>query len=153
MYTCDDAATSSFFYGGHQIKKLKELDSTPTKQHHSLDPQENLYETSQVTLYGINYAVGDVVLVNDCVFPIDSIFGRILTIIVQHNIILLRLQLLQVIHYKQKLCIYELRLLDCSITKNIYNLKHIWPARVVKISESLFASLFPYGRSYLTSSQ
>ena len=113
MYTCDNAATSSFFYSGHQIKELKELDSTVAKQHHSLDPQQNLYETSQVTLFGINYAVEDVVLINDCVFPIDPVFGGILTIIVQHNIILLRLHLLQVIHYKQKLCIYELRLLNC----------------------------------------
>ena len=107
MYACDNAATPSFLYSGHQIRKLKQLDSTAAKQHHSLDPQQNLYETSQVTLYGINYAVGDVVLINDCVFPIDPVFGRILIIILQHSIILLRLQLLQFIHYKQKLCIYE----------------------------------------------
>ncbi|CAF3080944.1 unnamed protein product, partial [Rotaria sp. Silwood2] len=103
MYTCYNAATSSFLYSGHQIKKIKELDNSAAKQHDSLDPKKNLYESSQVTLFGITYAVGDVVLINDCVFPVDPVFGTILTIIIQDKIILLRLQLLQVILFKQQL--------------------------------------------------
>lgn len=150
MYTCSNVNTSSFLYSGHQIKKIKELDSSAAKQHHLLDQNKALYETSRVTLFGITYAVGDAVLINDCVFPSDHVFGKILTIIIQDKIILLRLQLMQVIMFKQQLCVYELRLLDVSVTKNIYELKHVWPLRLLKVSGSLFASLFPYGRSYLT---
>ncbi|CAF1152684.1 unnamed protein product [Rotaria sordida] len=124
MYTCYNANTSSFLYSGHQIKKIKELDSTAAKQHHLLDPYKNLYETNQVTLLGITYTIGDGVLINDCVFPSNPVFGKILTIIVQDEIILFRLQLMQVIMFKQQLCLYELRLLDYSVTKNIYELKH-----------------------------
>ncbi|CAF1388129.1 unnamed protein product, partial [Rotaria sordida] len=124
MYTCYNANTSSFLYSGHQIKKIKELDSTAAKQHHLLDPYKNLYETNQVTLLGITYTIGDGVLINDCVFPSNPVFGKILTIIVQDEIILFRLQLMQVIMFKQQLCLYELRLLDSSVTKNIYELKH-----------------------------
>ena len=153
MYTCSNAATSSFLYIGHQIKKVKELDSSAAKQYYSLDPEKNLYETNQVTLFGITFAVGEAVLINDSVFPIDPVFGKILTIIVQDKIILLRLQLMQVIIFNQKLCVYEVRLLDSSVTKNIYELKHVWPVRLLKISNTLFTSLFPYGRSYLTSNE
>ncbi|CAF3734124.1 unnamed protein product [Rotaria socialis] len=153
MYTCSNAATSSFLYSGHQIKKVKELDSSAAKQHYLLDMEKNLYETNQVTLFGITYVVGEAVLINDSVFPIDPVFGKILTIIVQDKIILLRLQLMQVIVFNQKLCVYEVRLLDSSVTKNVYELKHVWPVRLLKISKSLFTSLFPYGRSYLTSNE
>ncbi|CAF1994153.1 unnamed protein product [Rotaria magnacalcarata] len=153
MYTCSNAATSSFLYSGHQIKKVKELDSSAAKLHYLLDMEKNLYETNQVTLFGITYVVGEAVLINDSVFPIDPVFGKILTIIVQDKIVLLRLQLMQVIVFNQKLCVYEVRLLDSSVTKNVYELKHVWPVRLLKISNSLFTSLFPYGRSYLTSNE
>ncbi|CAF3854266.1 unnamed protein product [Rotaria sp. Silwood1] len=124
MYTCYNANTSSFLYSGHQIKKIKELYSTAAKQHHLLDTYKNLYETNQVTLFGITYTIGNAVLINDCVFSSDPVFGKILTIIVQDEIMLFRLQLMQVIMFKQQLCLYELRLLDSSVTKNIYELKH-----------------------------
>ncbi|CAF2157123.1 unnamed protein product [Rotaria magnacalcarata] len=153
MCTCSNAATSSFLYSGHQIKKVKELDSSAAKQHYLLDMEKNLYETNQVTLFRITYVVGDAVLINDSVFPSDPVFGKILTTIVQDKIILLRLQLMQVIVFNQKLCVYEVRLLDSSVTKNVYELKHVWPVRLLKISNSLFASLFPYGRFYLTSNE
>ncbi|CAF3851961.1 unnamed protein product [Rotaria sp. Silwood1] len=151
MYTSNNTSTSSFLYSGHKIQKVKELHSSAATQHHLLDSKRTLYETRQVTLFGITYAVGDVVLINDYIFPIDRVFGKILIVIVQDKVILLRLQLLQVISFNQQLCIYELCLLDCSVTKNIYDLKHIWPMRVLKISESLFVSLFPYGRTNLIS--
>ncbi|CAF2127611.1 unnamed protein product [Rotaria magnacalcarata] len=137
MYTCDNTSTSSFLYSGHKIKKIKEIHSSAAKQHHLLNPQQALFETGQITLFGITYAIGDVVLINDCVFPTDPVFGKILTIIVQNKIILLRLQLLQIIVFNQQLCIYELRLLDCTVRKNIYDLKHVWPIRVLTISESM----------------
>jgi len=149
MYTSNNTSTSSFLYSGHKIQKVKELDSSAAMQHHLLDPKQILYETRQVTLFRITYAVGDAVLINVCVFPIDPVFGKILAVIVQNKIILLRLQLLQVISFNQQLCVYELRLLDCSVTENIYDLKHIWPMQVLKISESLFVSLFPYERTNL----
>ncbi|CAF2105265.1 unnamed protein product [Rotaria magnacalcarata] len=116
MYTCDNTSTSSFLYSGHKIKKIKEIHSSAAKQHHLLNPQQALFETGQITLFGITYAIGDVVLINDCVFPTDPVFGKILTIIVQNKIILLRLQLLQIIVFNQQLCIYELRLLDCTMS-------------------------------------
>ena len=151
MYTCNNTSTSSFLYSGRKIQKLKELHSTAATQHHSLDPQQPLYETSQVTLFGITYVVGDVVLTNDRIFPVDPVFGKILTVIVQNKITLFRLQLLQVISFNRQLCAYELRLLDCSMTKNIYDLQHVWPMRLLKISDLLFVSLFPYGRTNLIS--
>ncbi|CAF1970888.1 unnamed protein product [Rotaria magnacalcarata] len=97
MYTCDNTSTSSFLYSDHKIKKIEELHSSAAKQHHLLNPQQTLFETGQITLFGIPYAVGDAVLINDCVFSTDPVFGKILIIIVQNKIILLRLQLLQII--------------------------------------------------------
>lgn len=153
MYTSNNSYASSFLYSGHKIQKIRELHNSAAKQHESLDPQRSLYETNKVTLFGIIYAIDDIVLVNENIFPFDPVFGKILTIIVQEKTILLRLQLLQVVAFDQQLCIYELRQLDCSLTKNIYDLKHIWPTRFAKVSESSFACLFPYGRTNLLSTQ
>ncbi|CAF5088503.1 unnamed protein product [Rotaria sp. Silwood1] len=86
MYTSNNTSTSSFLYSGHKIQKVKELHSSAATQHHLLDSKRTLYETRQVTLFGITYAVGDVVLINDYIFPIDRVFGKILIVIVQDKI-------------------------------------------------------------------
>jgi hypothetical protein len=149
MMACSDATSASFLYTGHIIKRLREVDDFDSVLAPTFDANELVYEAEMVRLFGITYSVDDVILTNETIFPSDPVFGKITSILVQQKQIVFRVQIAFVVNIHQPLVAYEISFLDCTITKSVFELRHVWPVRSLKIDNSIFVCLFPYGRSLL----
>ncbi|CAF4398223.1 unnamed protein product [Rotaria socialis] len=78
----------------HDYPPTNNIDSAPKDTYDLGHGSLQMLKKNQVTSFGITYATEDDLLIYDRVFPSDDVFGNILPIIIQDEIVFLPLQLM-----------------------------------------------------------